>query len=189
MAVLLFLDPPRRHLRQVFERIKDRLLALRWRELPREIGAGEQHRFLIIAGEKLLGKIQPEQSRESAVPSKHPRRVRPLAQKLDAINRRIRTERENACDDIAVGRFDPDNLEFTLATLDRRFLAGQFPLYQQLHQTVLPGLVLSEWNTITQKLGEMARTATAAVRGASLRDAELIASLLPPAEPGPGHAP
>jgi [protein-PII] uridylyltransferase len=56
------------------------------------------------------------------------------------------------------GRFDPDNLEFTLATLDRRFLAGQFPLYQQLHQSVLPGLVLSEWNTITQKLGEIARS-------------------------------
>jgi [protein-PII] uridylyltransferase len=55
------------------------------------------------------------------------------------------------------GKFDPDNLEFTLATLDRRFLAGQFPLYQQLHQVVLPGLVLSEWNTITQKLGEIAR--------------------------------
>jgi len=55
------------------------------------------------------------------------------------------------------GRFDPENLEFTLATLDRRFLAGNFPLYQQLHQTVLPGLVLSEWNTITQKLGEIAR--------------------------------
>jgi UTP:GlnB (protein PII) uridylyltransferase len=34
------------------------------------------------------------------------------------------------------GRFDPDNLEFTLATLDRRFLAGQFPLYQQLHSHV-----------------------------------------------------
>jgi [protein-PII] uridylyltransferase len=56
------------------------------------------------------------------------------------------------------GRFDPDNLEFTLATLDRRFLAGNFQLYQQLHQTVLPGLVLSEWNTITQKLGEIARS-------------------------------
>ncbi len=55
------------------------------------------------------------------------------------------------------GRFDPDNLEFTLATLDRRFLAGQFPLYQQLHQTVFPGLALSEWNTITQKLSEIAR--------------------------------
>jgi [protein-PII] uridylyltransferase len=56
------------------------------------------------------------------------------------------------------GRFDPENLEFMLATLDRRFLAGHFPLYQQLHQTILPGLVLSEWNTITQKLGEIART-------------------------------
>jgi [protein-PII] uridylyltransferase len=55
------------------------------------------------------------------------------------------------------GRFDPDNLEFTLATLDRRFLAGQFPLYQQLHQTVFPGVILSEWNTIAQKLGEIAR--------------------------------
>jgi [protein-PII] uridylyltransferase len=55
------------------------------------------------------------------------------------------------------GRFDPDNLEFTLATLDRRFLAGQFPLYQQLHQVTFPGLVLSEWSTITQKLGEIAR--------------------------------
>jgi [protein-PII] uridylyltransferase len=55
------------------------------------------------------------------------------------------------------GRFDPDNLEFTLATLDHRFLAGHFPLYQQLHQVVFPGLVLSEWNTITQKLGEIAR--------------------------------
>jgi [protein-PII] uridylyltransferase len=55
------------------------------------------------------------------------------------------------------GRFDPDNLEFTLATFDRRFLAGQFPLYQQLHQVVFPGLVLSEWNTISQKLGEIAR--------------------------------
>src|SRR6201999_870342 len=56
-----------------------------------------------------------------------------------------------------IGRFDPDNLEFTLATLDRRFLAGQFPLYQPLHQVIFPGLVLSEWNTITQKLGELPR--------------------------------
>jgi [protein-PII] uridylyltransferase len=54
-------------------------------------------------------------------------------------------------------RFDPDNLEFTLATLDRRFLAGHFPLYQQLHQNTLPGLVLSEWTPITQKLSEIAR--------------------------------
>ncbi len=56
------------------------------------------------------------------------------------------------------GRFDPDNLEFTLATLDRRFLAGQFPLYKQLHDVTFPGLFLSEWNSIAQKLGEIART-------------------------------
>jgi [protein-PII] uridylyltransferase len=55
------------------------------------------------------------------------------------------------------GRFDPDNLEFTLATLDRRFLAGHFPLYQEVHKSVLPGLALSEWNNITQKLSEIAR--------------------------------
>jgi len=54
-------------------------------------------------------------------------------------------------------RFDPDNLEFTLATFDHRFLAGNFPLYQKLHNETFPGLVLSEWNTIAQKLGEIAR--------------------------------
>jgi [protein-PII] uridylyltransferase len=54
-------------------------------------------------------------------------------------------------------RFDPDNLEFTLSTFDHRFLAGNFPLYQKLHIETFPGLVLSEWNTIAQKLGEIAR--------------------------------
>jgi [protein-PII] uridylyltransferase len=54
-------------------------------------------------------------------------------------------------------RFDPDNLEFTLATFDHRFLAGSFPLYQKLHNEIFPGVVLSEWNQIAQKLGEIAR--------------------------------
>jgi [protein-PII] uridylyltransferase len=54
-------------------------------------------------------------------------------------------------------RFDPDNLEFTLSTFDHRFLAGNFPLYQKLHNETIPGLVLSEWNQIAQKLGEVAR--------------------------------
>jgi [protein-PII] uridylyltransferase len=38
-----------------------------------------------------------------------------------------------------------------------RFLAGSFPLYQKLHNETFPGLVLSEWNQIAQKLGEIAR--------------------------------
>ncbi len=54
-------------------------------------------------------------------------------------------------------RFDPDNLEFTLATFDHRFLAGNFVLYQKLHNEIFPGVVLSEWNDIAQKLGELAR--------------------------------
>lgn len=54
-------------------------------------------------------------------------------------------------------RFDPDNLEFTLALLDRRFLAGDYALYQRLQRDLLPTLVMREWNTIAQKLAEIAR--------------------------------
>ena len=55
------------------------------------------------------------------------------------------------------GRFDRDNLEFTLATFDHRFLSGDFPLFLKLRQETFPGVLLSDWNTITQKLGEIAR--------------------------------
>jgi [protein-PII] uridylyltransferase len=54
-------------------------------------------------------------------------------------------------------RFDPDNLEFTLSTFDHRFLAGNFPLYQKLHNETFPDVVLSDWNQVAQKLGEIAR--------------------------------
>jgi [protein-PII] uridylyltransferase len=54
-------------------------------------------------------------------------------------------------------RFDPDNLEFTLALLDRRFLTGDYALYQKLQRDLLPSLVMREWNTIAQKLAEIAR--------------------------------
>ena len=35
-------------------------------------------------------------------------------------------------------RFDPDNLEFTLSTFDHRFLTGNFPFYQKLHNETFP---------------------------------------------------
>lgn len=54
-------------------------------------------------------------------------------------------------------RFDPDNLEFTLALIDRRFLAGDYSLYQKLQRDLLPALVMREWNTIAQKLAEISR--------------------------------
>jgi len=54
-------------------------------------------------------------------------------------------------------RFDPDNLEFTISLLDRRFLQGDYMLFRRLQSDVLPGLFLREWNTVTQKLAEIAR--------------------------------
>jgi [protein-PII] uridylyltransferase len=54
-------------------------------------------------------------------------------------------------------RVDPDNLEFTMSLLDRRFLAGDYNLYKRLQSEMLPALVLREWTVITQNLAEIAR--------------------------------
>jgi [protein-PII] uridylyltransferase len=54
-------------------------------------------------------------------------------------------------------RVDPDNLEFTVATLDRRFLTGDAILYRRFQTDLLPGLLLREWNVVTQRMAEMAR--------------------------------
>jgi len=54
-------------------------------------------------------------------------------------------------------RVDPDNIEFIVSTLDRRFLAGDSGLYRRFQAETLPTVLLREWNTITQKLAEMAR--------------------------------
>ena len=54
-------------------------------------------------------------------------------------------------------RVDPDNLEFTISLLDRRFLVGDSALYKRLESELLPGLALREWDTIVQNLSEMAR--------------------------------
>ncbi|MBV8630104.1 MAG: HD domain-containing protein [Silvibacterium sp.] len=54
-------------------------------------------------------------------------------------------------------RVDPDNLEFTISLLDRRFITGDSALYKRLETDTLPGLGLREWDTIVQNLSEMAR--------------------------------
>ena len=55
-------------------------------------------------------------------------------------------------------RVDPDNLEFTVSLLDRRFLAGDSALYKRLETDLLPALMLRDWDTIVQNLSEIART-------------------------------
>ncbi len=62
----------------------------------------------------------------------------------------IRTYKE--CD-----RVDPDNLEFMVSLLDRRYLCGDYALYKRLETDLLPALALREWSTIVQNLSEMAR--------------------------------
>jgi [protein-PII] uridylyltransferase len=54
-------------------------------------------------------------------------------------------------------RVDAENLEFLVATLDRRFLAGESALYRRFQADVLPAALLREWNAISQQLAEMAR--------------------------------
>ncbi|MBB6142462.1 [protein-PII] uridylyltransferase [Silvibacterium bohemicum] len=54
-------------------------------------------------------------------------------------------------------RVDPDNLEFTVSLLDRRFIAGDAGLYKRLESELLPTLGLRDWDTIVQNLGEIAR--------------------------------
>ena len=62
----------------------------------------------------------------------------------------IRTLKE--CD-----RYDPDNIEFTLSLLDRRFIAGDHSLYQSLTTQILPAVALREWNGIVHRLADLAR--------------------------------
>lgn len=52
-------------------------------------------------------------------------------------------------------RISPDNLEFTIALLDSRYLAGDRELFQRLHESVVPRLVMRESHTIVQRLAEV----------------------------------
>ncbi|MGH9587958.1 MAG: DUF294 nucleotidyltransferase-like domain-containing protein, partial [Acidobacteriaceae bacterium] len=54
-------------------------------------------------------------------------------------------------------KVNPDNLEFTISLLDRRFLAGDLSLYRRLENDLLPALALREWDIIVQNLAEIAR--------------------------------
>ena len=54
-------------------------------------------------------------------------------------------------------RVHPDNLEFTVSLLDRRFLTGSRELYAKFEKELLPSVILREWDTVVQNLAEMAR--------------------------------
>jgi [protein-PII] uridylyltransferase len=54
-------------------------------------------------------------------------------------------------------RVHPDNLEFTVSLLDRRFLTGNRDLYRKFEKDLLPSVIFREWDTVIQNLAEMAR--------------------------------
>jgi [protein-PII] uridylyltransferase len=54
-------------------------------------------------------------------------------------------------------KVNPDNLEFTISLLDRRFLCGDLALYRRLETDILPSLALRDWDSIVQNLTEIAR--------------------------------
>ena len=56
------------------------------------------------------------------------------------------------------GRFDQDNVEFTISLLDCRFLIGDEKLFAQLHDKSLPQLVARESGILIQRLIEVTKT-------------------------------
>ena len=54
-------------------------------------------------------------------------------------------------------RLDPNNVEFTLALLDCRFLAGDQPTFARLRDKVLPQLIVRESQTLLDRLANLTR--------------------------------
>ncbi len=77
------------------------------------------------------------------------------------------------------GRFDQDNVEFTISLLDCRFLAGEAALFERLRQKILPQLVARESDALVQRLAEVTRTR-------HLRFSNTIFHLEPNLKDGPG---
>ncbi len=55
-------------------------------------------------------------------------------------------------------RLYPDNPEFTLSLLDRRFLGGDQALFDTFAERMLPALFLREWSAVANALAEKSRT-------------------------------
>jgi [protein-PII] uridylyltransferase len=56
------------------------------------------------------------------------------------------------------GRFDQDNVEFTISLLDCRFLIGDEKLFARLHDKTFPQLVARESGILVQRLTEVTNT-------------------------------
>ncbi|GAC1424994.1 MAG: [protein-PII] uridylyltransferase [Acidobacteriaceae bacterium] len=91
----------------------------------------------------LDGKVQEKDVKQS---------IRLVSQELWDAGLRLSpiTRRRNECE-----RFDPTNVEFALAMMDHRLLAGDAAVYQRLAATGLPRLLQKENKGITAQLIEL----------------------------------
>jgi [protein-PII] uridylyltransferase len=55
-------------------------------------------------------------------------------------------------------RVDPENIEFAVSLLDCRYLAGDREVFTKLHDTVIPQLVLREYQLLVEKLADASGT-------------------------------
>ena len=76
-------------------------------------------------------------------------------------------------------RLSPDNLEFTIALLDCRYLAGDRELFTRLRESVVPRLVMRESHSMVQGLAEVTEARHA-------KFAKTIFHLEPNIKEGPG---
>ncbi len=77
------------------------------------------------------------------------------------------------------GHFDANNLEFTIAALDSRYLAGNRELFSRLHESLVPQLVTREAPQIVHALG-------AATQARHAKFGNTIFHLEPNVKEGPG---
>ncbi|WP_446742097.1 bifunctional uridylyltransferase/uridylyl-removing protein GlnD [Silvibacterium acidisoli] len=159
-------------LRQIFERNGDGTAAIRRRsaivdQIVRQIWAavcaeGERPNIAVVAtggfGRKELFPYSDVDvlylCGNESVERDHHEMLRVVTQAMWDVGLRAspatRTYKE--CDKV-----DPDNLEFTISLLDRRFLTGDQALYKRLESELLPSLAMRDWDAIVQNLAEMAR--------------------------------
>src|SRR5271166_554291 len=102
--------------------------------------------------------------------------VRAICQELWDIGLRV-SPTTRTIDDC--GRFDQENVEFTISLLDCRFLVGDDKLFARLHDKSMPQLVARESGVLVQRLTEVTATR-------HLRYGKTIFHLEPNLKDGPG---
>lgn len=82
-------------------------------------------------------------------------RIRRLSQELWDLRMKLSpaTRTLAECD-----QFDPENVEFTISLLDSRYLAGDLDIFVQLHDKLIPKLIMREMQPIVQRLAEITRS-------------------------------